>query len=997
MRQGPMLKNGENTAYRLHGFALRMHFPLFVWFWVLVILAASVQAGLGLTPQFVTEQSQSGSFPVVASGQASSLCYDSGDYKGVIRAIGDLQADIERVTGHKPNLKTDRSGSGYAIIIGTLGKSKLIDELAASGKLETAYLKGKWECFIIATVNQPAPDIDQALVIAGSDKRGTIYGIYELCEQLGVSPWYWWADVPPKKRSEAYILSGRYTSGEPAVKYRGIFINDEEPCFGPWAREKFGGINSKMYAHLFELILRLRGNYLWPAMWGKAFNEDDPENPRLADEYGIVMGTSHHEPMMRAQAEWTKHRSRFGNGAWNYAVNEQGLRAFWEEGIRRNKDYENLVTIGMRGDGDEPMIKGGDMDANVKLLERIVADQRKLLADIVNPDVTRIPQLWTLYKEVADYYAHGMNVPDDVTLLWCDDNWGNIRRLPTPQERERSGRAGIYYHFDYVGSPRSYKWINTNPLPKIWEQMNMAYEYGADRVWVVNVGDLKPMELPIEFFLRMAWNPKAMPKEKIAEFTREWAKREFGAQYADAIADIVSKYAKYNGWRKPELLEPTTFSLVNFQEAERVLAGWQAITAQAEKINTQLSPEWRDAFYQLVLYPTKASATVVEMYIAAGRNRLYAAQGRVSANAQAQRVRELFERDKELTEAYHRLGGGRWNHMMAQTRIGYTSWNEPRTNIMPKVTEFNPDASELMGVAVEGSERAWPGESNAAVLPAFDSLNRQSRWFEVFKRGSKSFAFSVSADKPWIRFSTVSGTVDEDQRIWVSIDWEKMPVGEWSAVITVSGANGESVPIQLNAVRSDQYTRQNVAAFGGLTGPIVIAAERATKMIDAGHVRWDKIPDYGRGVSGMAIFPVTAQSVTPPENSPRMEYPVLIAGSGQVHVDLVMGPTLNIQPDRGVRIAVSFDDQPPQIIDAFQGQSYADPSRRPDLSAPAIRDWYTWVKDNVRTVKSTHQISEPGVHTLKVWMVDPGVVLETLVLYRDTLPKSYLGPIETLW
>lgn len=995
MRQGPMLKNGNNTAYSLQGIALMKKFPLFFRLSVLVILAAPVQAGLGLAQQFVSENSASGRFPVVASGQASPLCYDPDDYKGVIRAIGDLQADIERVTGRKPELKTARSISERCIIIGTLGKSKLIEGLAVSGKLGTADLKGKWESFVIATVEQPASDVGQALVIAGSDKRGTIYGIYELCEQLGVSPWYWWADVPPTQRSEAYILSGRYASGEPAVKYRGIFINDEEPCFGPWAREKFGGVNSRMYAHLFELILRLRGNYLWPAMWGKAFNEDDPENPRLADEYGIVMGTSHHEPMIRAQAEWTRQRSRFGNGAWNYATNEEGLRAFWEEGIRRNKDYESLVTIGMRGDGDEPMIKGGDMESNVVLLERIVADQRKLLADIINPDVARVPQLWALYKEVADYYAHGMKVPDDVTLLWCDDNWGNIRRLPTPQERGRSGRAGIYYHFDYVGSPRSYKWINTNPLPKIWEQMNMAYNYGADRVWVVNVGDLKPMEIPIEFFLRMAWDPKAMPKEKIAEFTRTWAKREFGSRYADSIANIVSKYAKYNGWRKPELLEPTTFSLVNYQEAERVLAGWQAIAAEAEQINTQLSPEFRDAFYQLVLYPTQASATVAEMYIAAGRNRLYAAQGRVSANAQAERVRELFQRDKELTEAYHRLGGGRWNHMMSQTRIGYTSWNEPRNNIMPKIAEVTPAESASMGIAVEGSQSAWPGESNTAVLPAFDSLNRQSRWFEVFKRGSENFAFSVSADQPWIRFSAASGTVEQDQRIWVSVDWDKMPVGEYPAVITVSRTGGERVQIHLNAVRSDKYTRQTVAAFGGLTGPITMAAERATKIVDAGDVRWEKIPDYGRGLSGMTIFPVTAKSVTPPENAPRMEYPVLIARAGEIHVDLVTGPTLNVQPDRGVRIAVSFDEQPPQIIDAFQGQSYADPSRRGDLSAPAIRDWYAWVKDNARTLRSTHQIPDPGVHTLKVWMVDPGVVLETLIVTSETPPKSYLGPIES--
>lgn len=955
---------------------------------VLLAMGIPLCAESVISVDLVSETAQAGAFPLVVSGRAAALHFDSGDDKGVIRAVGDLQADVDRVTGIKPALSADRPVSGRPVIIGTLGKSGMIDSLVASGKLDVSDVKGKWECFVIATVAQPIPGIDQALVIAGSDKRGTIFGIYELSEAVGVSPWHWWADVPPRKRAEAYVLPGRHVSGEPAVKYRGIFINDEEPCFGPWANEQFGGINSKMYAHMFELILRLRGNYLWPAMWGKAFNEDDPENPRLADEYGIVMGTSHHEPMTRAQAEWTKHRRSFGNGQWNYAENEEGLKAFWEQGIQRNKNYESIVTIGMRGDGDEPMIRGGDMDANVKLLEKIVADQRKILAEHINPDVTRIPQMWALYKEVENYYDHGMRVPDDVTLLWCDDNWGNIRRLPTPEERTRTGGAGIYYHFDYVGGPRSYKWMNTNPLPKIWEQMNMAYEYGADRIWIVNVGDLKPMEIPIEFFLRLAWNPRTMPKEKIDVFTQKWASREFGPEHAESIADIVSKYAKYNGWRKPELLDPRTFSLVNHQEAERVSAAWQDITAKAEAIDSLLPAEYRDAFFQLVLYPTKASATVTEIYIAAGRNRLYAQQGRVSANAQAERVSELFQLDQKLTDQYHRINGGKWNHMMAQTRLGYTSWRDPARNVMPRVTNVTPKDDESMGVAIEGSESAWPGESSPAVLPAFDSRNRQRRWIDVFKRGSQSFTFSAQADQPWVRLSESSGTIDQDRRIFVEVAWDKIPVGKQTAVITVTGPDGQSVPVLVNAVHSDQYPRLDIVAFGGLTGPTAFAAESATRNIAAGQVRWEKIPDYGRAASGMAVFPVTAQSVIPPENAPRLEYPVLIPDAGEIYVDLITGPTLKVQPNRGVRIAVSFDDQPPQIIDAFAGQSTGGDG----VNAPAFRDWDRWVMDNARTLRSTHRIAEPGVRTLKVWMVDPGVVLETVIVRTEPLPRSYFGP-----
>ena len=499
-----------------------------------VSLRAFAGPSLGLETSLVQERNETGAFPLVLGERAAPLLLDAADHAGVLRAAGDLQTDIERVTGRRPLLNTDNNfpREKHAVIIGTLGKSALVDRLVRERKIDVSAISGQWESFVIANVNSPLPDLDQALVVVGSDKRGTIFGTYEISEQIGVSPWYWWADVPVAKRTELLIKAGAHMQGPPVVKYRGIFINDEEPAFGPWAREKFGGVNSKMYSHMYELLLRLRGNYLWPAMWGKSLYEDDPESARLADLYGIVMGTSHHEPMMRAHKDWTRSREKIGNGQWNYATNEAGLRQFFREGIERTKTYENLVTIGMRGDGDEPMAGDDNMPANIALLEKIVADQRKLLAELINPDVTQVPQVWSLYKEVADYYENGMKVPDDVTLLWCDDNWGNLRRLPTPAERARSGGAGVYYHFDYVGSPRSYKWTNTNPLPKIWEQMNLAAEYDATRVWVVNVGDLKPMELPIEFFLRMAWDPKAMPKEKIAEWTRRWAAREFGPAHA---------------------------------------------------------------------------------------------------------------------------------------------------------------------------------------------------------------------------------------------------------------------------------------------------------------------------------------------------------------------------------------------------------------------------------------------------------------------------------
>ncbi len=414
---------------------------------------AFAQQTSGITENIISNEN---GFPIVSvDGKATAIFYDASEDVAVIRAVKDLQSDIQKVTGKLPNLSTLETSGDFEIIIGTLGDNKIIDQLVASKKIDTKDLKGKWESFVITTLENRKSK--KQLIIAGSDRRGTIYGIYELSKQLGVSPWHYWSDVPVQKRSSAYVIPGYFASGEPKVKYRGIFINDEEPAFGTWTRTKFGGINSKMYSHMFELLLRLRANYFWPAMWGKAFNEDDPMNPKVADEYVIVMGTSHHEPMMRAQKEWGNHRTEYGNGEWNYHTNKEGLLKFWEDGFSRNKSYDNLVTMGMRGDGDEPMSDLGSAEANFKLLEQIMRDQRKIIEKVTKKPAKETPQLWALYSEVLEYYDLGMKVPEDMTILLCDDNWGNVRRLPDLNGKKHPGGYGMYYHVDLHGAPRAYQ------------------------------------------------------------------------------------------------------------------------------------------------------------------------------------------------------------------------------------------------------------------------------------------------------------------------------------------------------------------------------------------------------------------------------------------------------------------------------------------------------------------------------------------------------------
>jgi hypothetical protein len=708
-------------------------------------------------------------------------------------------------------------------------------------------------------------------------------------------------------------------------------------------------------------------------MWNNAFNEDDPLNPQLADMYGVVMGTSHHEPMLRAQQEWKRH----GTGPWDYSVNSGVLQGFWTEGIERNKNYEGITTLGMRGDGDLPMTEG----ANIALLETIVADQRKIIASHVNPDLSAVPQDWALYKEVQEYYEKGMRVPDDVTLLWCDDNWGNIRRLPTAEERKRTGGAGIYYHFDYVGDPRSYKWLNTIPITKVWEQMNLAYHYGANRIWIVNVGDLKPMEFPIEFFLTLAWHPEDWPKERIAEYSTMWVRREFGPKYAPEIADLIAQYTKFNGRRKPELLEPDTFSLVDYQEAEKVLDDWQAITRQAEQIYGSLPESERDAFFQLVLYPIKASSLVAELYITVGKNHLYASQGRASTNDLAAKARALFQADADLSGEYnHTLAHGKWNHMMDQPRIGYTGWHDPPANVMPEVKELEVPVPAGLGVAVEGSALAWPGNATEPSLPVIDAFNQQGRYIDIFNRGRTPFTFTASASQPWIILSATHGTIGSDQRLWVSVDWSKTPKGSGSGTVTLASAGVGSVSVKVRTFNPDQPAKASLQGFVEADGYVSIEAAHYTRKTDAASARWDEIADYGRTLSSLTIFPMAAPSVTPPD-APCLQYQMYLFNPGTVQVETILAPTLNFVPGRGLRYAIAFDDEPPQIVDALAHNSQA--------------DWETSVKDSVRKIQSTHTLATFGYHTLKLWMVDPGVVLQKIVVNTGGLKPSYLGPPES--
>ena len=651
----------------------------------------------------MTAMAQAEKFCLANNGKTATIIVSDNDWKGVIRAARDLSDDVRKVTGTASQfdlqsensvgkLPHERQNLKGSILVGTIGRSRTIDALIKQKKIDVSKVRGQWESYLIDVV-------DGHLVIAGSDKRGTIYGIYEISRRIGVSPWYWMADVPVKHQDEVWYDGGRIVQPSPKVKYRGLFINDEWPSFGTWCTNHFGGVNAKAYEHIFELMLRLKANYFWPAMWATAFNEDDPENPRLADEMGIVMGTSHHEPMMRSHQEYLHRKEQVG--PWDYATNKERVDQFFREGMERNKDYDNLVTIGMRGDGDVAMGKGDDQE-NIRTLGKVIEGQRQIIKDIYgSPDA--VPQLWAIFTEVQRYYDAGFTVPDDVTLLFCDNNWGYIRRKARDFERKRKGGLGLYYHIDMNGGPWNDRWVNTTTVPKLREQLNLAYQSGIDRIWIINVGDLKPKEMPITFIMDYAWNPEAIQPGDEQAWLEGFTRSIFGDQFAKETADIIARYSKYNLWRKPEAQVP---GIYNMEEMLRMEKLWQSLTVRCEALKEQIPAEAQDAFYQLVYYPTVASAGVAQIYNCA-------------TLGDSLTINHLMAKDQRLTDYYNKcMAGGKWDGMMLDNHIGYTQWFIPKENYHPMTLGFKVDPSTLHS----------PLSTKEYSIPAYNYTKKSDGW-----------------------------------------------------------------------------------------------------------------------------------------------------------------------------------------------------------------------------------------------------------------------------
>ncbi|MGY2078805.1 glycosyl hydrolase 115 family protein [Modestobacter sp. SYSU DS0657] len=992
-----------------------------------------------------------GRFPLAVPGRAATLVVDPGEFEGVQRAVGDLAEDIAQVTGQTPKVVTGAvPAEREVVIVGTIGHSPLVDSLVAAGKVDVSGIAGEWETSLQQVVEDPMPGVEQALVIAGSDQRGTIYGAYDVSRGIGVSPWQFWNDVVPRHRETVYVLPGRHTQGTPDVKYRGFFINDENPQLGRWAPRFFGpgkaegfpnGFNAEFYGQVFETMLRLKANYLWPAVWGRAFAEDDPANHETASRYGVVMGTSHEAPMMRGIEEWNRHavpaqRDAAGNivepgsdpyggtGEWSFRRNRAAIEAYWREGIQRMVDqgFEGVVTIGMRGNGDVALPDGEGID----LMQEIIATQRRIIEEVTGKPADQTPQVWTLYKEVQRYWDEGLRAPEDVTVIMTDDNWGNMRKLPQPSDA-RPGGFGLYYHFDYVGDGRNYKWVDTTPLPNLWEQLEQSASAGISDLWVTNVGDLKGNEVPTQFFLDYAWDTQRWGLDQLHEWERRFAAENFGPTFAEDIAEVLHQYGVLQSRRKPELLnraisldetkdlrtdpsavlyddEGNPFSLTAYREMDRVTADWQELAAQADRLSKRVLPAQRDTFFQLVGYPVQATANVYELRNAQFTNLLYAEQGRAATNRLADEAEAHFAEDQAMADRYNtEIADGKWEGFQTQPHIGYgdverygpnAGWQQPEENhealpdeIYPALQRIEVPAVAEMGVAIEGSEQSWPASSAPAVLPVYSRYaGTPAPYVEVFNKGTQAFEYTITPGVPWVHLDKPRGRVTDQVRAELIVEWGRAPQGRTEVPLTITGPDGAQVVVTAVIEKPDVRGAQGFVEGGGY---VSMNAEHYSRAVETNGVTWTTIPDIGRDSDGVKPYPLRTPRQTPGGDSPHLAYEMHLTTTGPVDVTAYLSPRNDVLPPEGLQYAISIDDAPPQVVDIIAETGANDTTMN--------RQWQRNTSDNVNRTTTQHVIETPGHHVLKFWMVDPTVVLQKLVVDTGGELPSYLGPPESLW
>ncbi|MFR5136925.1 MAG: glycosyl hydrolase 115 family protein [Alistipes onderdonkii] len=976
---------------------------------LILMLSALVAVSAGHAQVAVHEKSPETkyAFTLASPRQTAAILYDASDAAVVKRAAELFAADVEAVTGRRPQVTSATGETGPAVIVGTVGGSALIRRLSEAGKIDTAPLEGAWERYLIQTVANPLPGIRKALVIAGSDRRGAAYGLFTLSELIGVSPWYWWADVPVKKHAALHVDAPPTYSQTPSVRYRGIFLNDEDWGLTPWASQTFeperGNIGPRTYAKVCELLLRLKANYLAPAMHpvSTSFNQI-PENKLVADTFAIVMGSTHCEPLLlNTASEWDTQTM----GPWNYDKNKEGINRVLTQRVRENSPYENVYTLALRGLHDGAMSTTLPMHEKVRMLQQALLDQRQILAENIDRPVETVPQAFTPYKEVLEIYSNGLELPDDVTIVWPDDNYGYMKRLSGVREQRRTGRSGVYYHVSYLGVPHSYLWFSTTPPSLMYEELRKAYDTTADRLWLLNCGDLKGSEMQVSLFLDMAWDIGRFTADNVVTYPARWLAGIFGEAYYDRLEAMTREHLRLAFPRKPEYmgwgyhwnrfdhnceqLTDTDFSFTNYDEAPRRLEAYRKLGARAEALLHEIGDEARPAFYQLVYYPLRGAELMNRMTLGGQRNRWYARQGRAATNAVRDEVQRCYDSLQVITRGYNSLLGGKWNHMMSmrQNYDGVSSYFN-----LPHLATHDAAGAPRLALQVAGEDVTGARAFHA--LPAFDNYLRRTYPVEIYNRGGGTLAWTAHASEPWVVLSKSAGKTADEERITVGIDWEKAPSGNAVPAQIVFRAGEQSEKVLVSLFNPTAPSRAELRGiYVENNGCVSIPAAGCHRVRENDRIKITAVEDLG--IEGPALQlgdPTAPLQIFRSRDVPCAEYDFYAFDAGSVDVYTYVLPTFPLHADRDFRIGENTNTDTKYSVQIDDG-ALATPS---SSHVEYAQVWFESVLRNCAVNKSTLHIDKPGRHTLRIRVGDPGIVLQKIVLDFGGMKRSYLGPQSTL-
>ncbi len=976
---------------------------------LILMLSALVAVSAGRAQVAVHEKSPETkyAFTLASPRQTAAILYDASDAAVVKRAAELFAADVEAVTGRRPQVTSATGETGPAVIVGTVGGSALIRRLSEAGKIDTAPLEGAWERYLIQTVANPLPGIRKALVIAGSDRRGAAYGLFTLSELIGVSPWYWWADVPVKKHAALHVDAPPTYSQTPSVRYRGIFLNDEDWGLTPWASQTFeperGNIGPRTYAKVCELLLRLKANYLAPAMHpvSTSFNQI-PENKLVADTFAIVMGSTHCEPLLlNTASEWDTQTM----GPWNYDKNKEGINRVLTQRVRENSPYENVYTLALRGLHDGAMSTTLPMHEKVRMLQQALLDQRRILAENIDRPVETVPQAFTPYKEVLEIYSNGLELPDDVTIVWPDDNYGYMKRLSGVREQRRTGRSGVYYHVSYLGVPHSYLWFSTTPPSLMYEELRKAYDTTADRLWLLNCGDLKGSEMQVSLFLDMAWDIGRFTADNVVTYPARWLAGIFGEAYYDRLEAMTREHLRLAFPRKPEYmgwgyhwnrfdhnceqLTDTDFSFTNYDEAPRRLEAYRKLGARAEALLHEIGDEARPAFYQLVYYPLRGAELMNRMTLGGQRNRWYARQGRAATNAVRDEVQRCYDSLQVITRGYNSLLGGKWNHMMSmrQNYDGVSAYFN-----LPHLATHDAAGAPRLALQVAGEDVTGARAFHA--LPAFDNYLRRTYPVEIYNRGGGTLAWTAHASEPWVVLSKSAGKTADEERITVGIDWEKAPSGNAVPAQIVFRAGEQSEKVLVSLFNPTAPSRAELRGiYVENNGCVSIPAAGCHRVRENDRIKITAVEDLG--IEGPALQlgdPTAPLQIFRSRDVPCAEYDFYAFDAGSVDVYTYVLPTFPLHADRDFRIGENTNTDTKYSVQIDDGALATPSSSHVEYS----QVWFESVLRNCAVNKSTLHIDKPGRHTLRIRVGDPGIVLQKIVLDFGGMKRSYLGPQSTL-